>query len=530
MENQKNIENQTFLEKFGAFWFPALSCFKRRTTSDVVIPEEVTAVPDAVLVEPPKRVVKKVPLASPPGPNDLAIVDANSPAVLEEVRALTARVLTAEYLADLDPYTGKVCMALFVGASMEILHLDALPSTWEEVLRFLDPASGYDNARQILFALKNGPDNGIPYAFDGTLMSDLLSMHDGALETLLQRCRLVLKKAINVATTGQSGRVKRRRNGATVSIFSSQTIQRALGTIGKMEEKYVSQARQHLNAAAFEDGHRALPNIRRAILNLDRLTTAFENIAEPIAYLRTELALARAMPPEDFRISPILLVGDPGIGKTYLALQLADALGVPMEKISAGGTMGGFQLTGSHSSWGRSMPGSVFTMLANGRSATPVLVVDEADKIGDNQQYPVIPTLLDLLERNTARTFKDEFFDIPFDASHIIVVLTANDREAVPAPLLSRVSEYRVPRPGRDQRLRIIQAEFERLREKTRKRITLDVAAAARLAEQTDIDLRQTQRLVAESFARALMSGENIVSPGVGKKKAGQRMAMGFVG
>ena len=92
-----------------------------------------------------------------------------------------------------------------------------------------------------------------------------------------------------------------------------------------------------LENARMLDGFRSVPDASKAGRKLEKAKTQFENLVEPINRLQVDLALASAMKPEDFRITPILLLGDPGIGKTYLAMQLAQALGVGMEKIRAGG-------------------------------------------------------------------------------------------------------------------------------------------------------------------------------------------------
>ena len=114
-----------------------------------------------------------------------------------------------------------------------------------------------------------------------------------------------------------------------------------------------------------------------------------------------------------------------------------------------------------------------------------------------------------------------------FDASRIIVVLTANDLRAVPAPLLSRVEVFDIPAPEPEQRLQIIQTEVERLRRTTRKRIELDSRAAQALAERTDIDLRQTHRLLADAFATALAARKFIATPTVPARLG--RQSIGFV-
>ncbi len=264
-----------------------------------------------------------------------------------------------------------------------------------------------------------------------------------------------------------------------------------------------------LDQARAEHGSRTLPDAHQASKNLDAKKLDFENLLQPIERLQTDLVLAEAMGAQDFRISPLLLLGEPGIGKTFLASQLAQALSVPSEKISAGGAQGAFQLTGSHSTWTNAKPGMVAALLAKSASAAPVLVIDEVDKIHEDR-HAFLPVLLNLLDAGTAKRFRDEYFEMEFDASRIIVVLTANDISKVPPPLLSRVEVFTVPAPQPGQRLRIIEQTMTDLSEKTGHAITFAPGVAERLAERMDIDLRQLTRLVRASFATALQAGDKV--------------------
>ena len=309
--------------------------------------------------------------------------------------------------------------------------------------------------------------------------------------------------------------------------LNTEAIDKATEALGNMVVARRGGGEGVLENARLHDGFRRVPDAKQAGRQLDKTKLQFENLAAPIERLQVDLALASAMNPTDFRMTPLLLLGDPGIGKTYLAMQLAQALGVNMEKISAGGAQGGFQLTGSHNSWTGARPGALFTLLAEGQYATPVVVIDEVDKIRDSQ-YPVLPVLLDLFEPQTARFFKDEFFEMQFDASRIIFVLTANSLDGVPAPLLSRLEVFDIPRPEPAQRMRIIQNEAAMLRRKTGLNIRLDKAGCEALADRQDIDLRKTTRLVSEAFARALQAGELVAKLLLPKVEG--RLQMGFRG
>lgn len=258
-------------------------------------------------------------------------------------------MLTNRHLKGVDTHSANIFRELFYCVAVQVVESDSNPSTWDEVLRYLDDNdSGWDSPQQIIHALRNSTH------LDRQTSSFLLGMPEDNLSILLSRCRLILSDAINESTKpvdttatkprkALSGRnLKASDTPASVPVFTTQAIQRALATVGRMDEKMRPQAQQALNAANSNGGRRTLPDVRKVLGNLDQLGRDFENLVEPIGHLRTELTLTSAMAPEEFRISPILLLGDPGIGKTYLALQLANALGVPMEKISAGSAQGGF--------------------------------------------------------------------------------------------------------------------------------------------------------------------------------------------
>lgn len=335
---------------------------------------------------------------------------------------------------------------------------------------------------------------------------DSLCENERTATDLLKAANLHWSKALNKPKLQPVEAVKPNR---TIQVFCPEALEKAVVAIGDMNHERQAVGKRILEQARAEHGERTLPDARQASKNLDVKKLNFENLVQPIERLQTDLVLTAAMRPQEFRIAPILLLGDPGIGKTYLASQLADALGVPNEKISAGGAQGGFQLAGSHGAWMGAKPGMIASMLAKSASATPVLVVDEVDKIQD-ARYPFLPVLLDLLDAGTAKRFRDEYFEMEFDASRIIVVLTANDISNVPPPLLSRVEVFTVPAPEPSQRLRIIQQNMTDLCGKTNQKISLDPGVAERLADRMDIDLRQLSRLVHSAFATALQAGDKV--------------------
>lgn len=378
-----------------------------------------------------------------------------------------------------------------------------------DVLYYLiDPL--WDSPRQLINELKNAGKAVSPAAavwfagFDVQL--DSLGKNDRAITDLLQAANRHWSTALNQPKKPTRDLEKPSR---TIQVFCPAALEKAVVTIADMNQERQGAGVRILEQARANQGDRTLPDAAQSSKNLEAQKLKFENLVAPIERLQVDLALAAAMSAQEFRISPILLLGAPGIGKTFLANQLAEALGVPSEKISAGGAQGGFQLTGSHGAWMSAKPGMIASLLARSASAAPVLVIDEVDKIYD-AKYPFLPVLLDLLDTGTAKQFRDEYFEMVFDASRIIVILTANDLSQVPPPLLSRVDVFTIFPPEPSQRLRIIEQTLAQLCKKTNQKIGFGLGVAERLADRMDIDLRQLNRLVNSAFAMALQAGDKV--------------------
>lgn len=183
---------------------------------------------------------------------------------------------------------------------------------------------------------------------------------------------------------------------------------------------------------------------------LDPLYARCPNFAPVLDDLKRYLALAVAGN-EPMHFTPILLLGEPGIGKTHFAKQLAHVLGTGFEFVSMSSLTAGWILSGTSSQWSHARPGKVAQALVSGDYANPLLVLDEVDKAGGDPRYDPMGALYGLLEQDTARQFKDEFIEVDMDASHIMWVSTANDERSIPEPILSRMNVYTVPRPDHDQ-------------------------------------------------------------------------------
>lgn len=159
------------------------------------------------------------------------------------------------------------------------------------------------------------------------------------------------------------------------------------------------------------------------------------------------------------RLPPILLSGPPAAGKTWWAREVAKALDLSTSTISMPQVTASFVLSGSSMSWSQARPGQVVEAFTSSECASPLLILDELDK-ANHTRYAPAPVLLALLEYETARHWRDEFFGCEFDVSTALFIATANNSESIDDALRSRFCEIRVDAPKGDQLASVIQSAW----------------------------------------------------------------------
>lgn len=156
------------------------------------------------------------------------------------------------------------------------------------------------------------------------------------------------------------------------------------------------------------------------------------------------------------RISPLLLDGPAGIGKSHLARKLSKLLGVPSMVVEATNENASFGVVGSQRSWGNSAPGRLINFILTEGVANPIIVLDELEKAGDvraskGQSFSLTEALLPMLEPLSAARWTCPYFEVPFDMRWVGWVMTTNNFRLLPDPLLSRCPPIRLSAPTIDQ-------------------------------------------------------------------------------
>ena len=210
----------------------------------------------------------------------------------------------------------------------------------------------------------------------------------------------------------------------------------------KTDEAYYKRVKDCLNYAEKLDWKK---NLKKEKINISKIREflnkshyGMEKVKETIL---ENLALRHYMGKSNKKVPIIIcLAGSAGVGKTSIVEAIAKGLGKKFEKVSLSGISTAFELTGLTKSYSGSAPGRIIKTLAKCGCDDPLILLDEIDKTNKkNGDGDIEGVLLEILDPDQNKRFRDEFLELEYDLSNVMFVATANDLSRISAPLKSRM-------------------------------------------------------------------------------------------
>jgi len=287
------------------------------------------------------------------------------------------------------------------------------------------------------------------------------------------------------------------------SVFQTHDVERKLAKLVDREHETLRTTYERM----LERGPERFQVKPSGVPEMASLYAELPNFTEVLDDVRRHVALAQDSR-DGLEVTPMLLLGAPGIGKTHFARKLADLLGTGMSLVPMNSMTAGWLLSGASSQWKGAKPGKVFETLVDGQYANPVIVIDEIDKAGADAQYDPLGALYNLLEHDTAHAFVDEFAEVPIDASQVIWITTANDVRGIPEPILNRMNVFEIDAPSPEAARQIARQLYASIRDDHDwGRLFADEASSDVLDLLATLAPREMRRALMTGFGNARLAG-----------------------
>lgn len=309
------------------------------------------------------------------------------------------------------------------------------------------------------------------------------------------------------------------------SVYLTQDVERKLAKLPERDHESLRTTYERM----LERGPERFQVKPSGIPDMASLYESLPNFHAVLDDVKRHVALSQDSR-DGLEVTPMLLLGAPGIGKTHFAKKLAELLGTGMSLVPMSSMTAGWLLSGSSSQWKGAKPGKVFEALVDGQYANPVIVVDEIDKASCDAQYDPLGALYSLLEHDTAQNFVDEFAEVAIDASQVIWITTANDERAIPEPILNRMNVYEVEPPSPEAARQIARGLYQSIcSEHGWGERFAPIPQSDVLDQLAELAPREMRRALMTAFGNARLDGRDEVRVDDLPRAGNARTRMGFI-